>query len=231
MADAVMNELRKYTTCDVSDALLKLNHPHGGFLSGLTLWSPRRQEGPTRMVGQAFTVRYVPKDEEPMAKQEGHYIDRVPPGHVLFVSGPPGVVNALYGGLMSRRAKALGAVGTVVDGRVRDLQEHRDLEYTVFARDISSVSPQEKLRVGEVNEPVTLQSPEQPNTVIYPGDYLIGDLNGVVCLPIELAEGALALMPSQVEADERIAEDLAKGKGFEQASKERRAGVRKASNL
>ncbi|KAI4206686.1 MAG: hypothetical protein LQ346_000978 [Caloplaca aetnensis] len=197
------------------------------------------------MVGQAFTVRYVSKDEEPKTKQAGHYIDRLSPGQVLFVSGPPGVVNALYGGLMSRRAKALGAVGTIVDGRVRDLQEHRDLEYTqllfhvpsadssekVFARDTSSVSPQEKLHVGEVNEPVMLQSPEQPDTLIDPGDYLIGDVNGVVCLPKELAEGVLALIPSQVEADEKIAEDLAKGRGFEQASKERRAGVKKATEL
>lgn len=76
-----------------------------------------------------------------------------------------------------------------------------------------------------------LQSPEQPDTLIDPGDYLIGDVNGVVCLPKELAEGVLALIPSQVEADEKIAEDLAKGRGFEQASKERRAGVKKATEL
>ncbi|KAL8923478.1 MAG: hypothetical protein Q9208_004606 [Pyrenodesmia sp. 3 TL-2023] len=222
------------------------------------MWSPTRQEGPTKIVGQAYTVRFVPKNEPSKAKIEGHYIDRVPPGHVLFVSGPQGVINALYGGLMSRRAQALGAVGTIVDGRIRDLEEHRDLDYTVrfspdsfghpifvpylrwqtltlgvkvFARDTSSVSPQEKLHVGEVNEPVTLQSPEQPDTVIKPGDYLIGDVNGVVCLPKHLAEGVLALMPSQVEADERIAEDLDKGKGFEQASKEHRAHVRKVRDL
>lgn len=32
---------------------------------------------------------------------------------------------------MSNRAKYLGAVGTVIDGRLRDLQEHRDLEFPV----------------------------------------------------------------------------------------------------
>ena len=71
---------------------------------------------------------------------------------------------------MSTRARYLGAAGTVVDGRIRDLQEHRDLEYTVryissllrkanililpmqqvFARDVGTTSPQETLRVGEV---------------------------------------------------------------------------------
>lgn len=73
---------------------------------------------------------------------------------------------------------------------------------------------------------MTLQSPEQPGTIIFPGDYLIGDINGVVCLPNQLAEGVLALMPSQVEADEKIAEDLDMGKNFGQASKERRADVK-----
>ena len=51
---------------------------------------------------------------------------------------------------MSNRAKYLGVVGTIVDGRIRDLQEHRDLEYAVFARDVGTTAPQEVLKVGEV---------------------------------------------------------------------------------
>jgi hypothetical protein len=51
---------------------------------------------------------------------------------------------------MSNRAQYLGAVGTIVNGRVRDLQEHRDLDYPVFARDVGTTAPQEVLRVGKV---------------------------------------------------------------------------------
>ena len=58
-------------------------------------------------------------------------IDSIPKGAVVFISVPPKTVNAVYGGLMSARAKASGAAGTIVDGRVRDLQEHRDLVYPV----------------------------------------------------------------------------------------------------
>jgi regulator of RNase E activity RraA len=64
--------------------------------------------------------------------------------------------------------------------------------------------------------------------VIKPGDYLIGDLNGVVCLPKELAEKAINLMGSQVLADEKIAVDLDKGMSFVEASKKHRGGLRKA---
>lgn len=72
---------------------------------------------------------------------------------------------------MSTRAKYLNAAGTIVDGRIRDLQEHRDLNYPVspgsglgmcrnqsqvltvrkvFARDVGTTAPQELLRVSEV---------------------------------------------------------------------------------
>lgn len=136
------------------------------------MWSPERQAGPSRVVGQAYTVEYAPlADERP--KVEGHYvssrvtfhpsyrpierphygfgtmrlravisrndrrnadmieIDNIPRGSVVFIKGPRDVPNALYGGLMSMRARTSGAVGTIVDGSIRDLQEHRDLGYPV----------------------------------------------------------------------------------------------------
>lgn len=49
----------------------------------------------------------------------------------MFISAPNKMINACYGGLMSTRAQVSGAVGTIIDGRLRDLQEHRDLEYPV----------------------------------------------------------------------------------------------------
>lgn len=50
---------------------------------------------------------------------------------ILFISVPAHLINSVYGGLMSMRAQLLGARGTIVDGHVRDLQEHRDLDYPV----------------------------------------------------------------------------------------------------
>ncbi|KAL2037588.1 hypothetical protein N7G274_009701 [Stereocaulon virgatum] len=225
--ERIIQALRPFTTCDVSDALLKLSHPHGGFLSNLTMWSPKRQEGPTKIIGHAYTVKYVRKNHGTDPKPQGHYIDSIPPPSIIFISSPPNIPNAVYGGLMSARAQYSNAAGTVVDGRIRDLQEHRDLNYPVFARDVGTASPQEVLRVSEINVPVRLQSPNQ-EAIISPGDYLIGDLNGVVCLPQELAEKAIGLMSSQVEADERIAEDLKRGRTFGEASREHRANVKGA---
>lgn len=213
-------------SCDVADALTKLKVPHGGFLPGLTMWSPQRQAGSTKIIGPAYTVKYVRKNYENDAKPSGHYIDTVPEGAVIFISAPPKMINACYGGLMSTRAHHLGAAGTIVDGRLRDLQEHRDLNFPVFAKDVGTTAPAEVARVSEVNSgPVRFNSEDQ-DSYIYPGDILIADLNGVVCVPQQLAEQAVDLIASQVEADEKVAEDIRNGVPVAESMKKHRAHVK-----
>ncbi|KAK4451424.1 RraA-like protein [Podospora aff. communis PSN243] len=220
--DPIVRALQEYTTCDVSDALCKLKFRNGGFLSGLTMWSPRRQEGNTKIVGPAYTVQYVPLDDA-SPKHPTHYIDSVPEGAVIFVSCPPKTPNAVYGGLMTTRAKASGAVGSVIDGRFRDLEEQREQNYPIFARDVGTAPPAELLKVAAVNVAVKLQTDEQDMT-IRPGDYLIGDINGVVVLPKELAEAAIPLMAKQVAADKRMAFEISlHGMTFTEASKQFRS--------
>ena len=96
----------------------------------------------------------------------------------------------------------------------------------VFAREVGTSAPAEVARVSEVNVPVRLQSDEQDAT-INPGDLLIADLNGVVCIPQELAPRIVELMESQAAADEKMAADIRAGVSFAEASKRHRAGVKK----
>lgn len=110
------------------------------------MYSPVFQAGPTKIIGQAFTVKFAPKADEIAPRLKGNYVsitnliegatwltdpqvDQIPKGAVVFISQPAPHVNAVYGGLMSLRAQALGAAGVVIDGRLRDLQEHRDLGF------------------------------------------------------------------------------------------------------
>ena len=167
---------------------------------------------------------------------------------MVFVSCPQKTPNAVYGSMMAARAQARKAAGSVIDGRFRDLQEQRDLNYPVsflpiifqagrstfphpgvgslcmltaaqvFARDVGTAPPYELVKVVGVNVPVKLQTDEQDMT-INPGDYVVGDLNGVVVLPKELAEEALPLMAKQAEADSQMALEIQKGMSFGEASK------------
>ena len=183
------------------------------------MFSPDRQSSPTKIVGPAYTVKYAPL-ADPQPKISKPYIDTVPHGAVLFVSCPPKIPNAVYGGLMSTRAHYLGAVGSVIDGRCRDLDEHRGLGYPVFARDVGTAPPAELLKVVGVNVPVKLAHNEAcpQDMEIRPGDILIGDLNGVVVLPAELAEQALELIRKGVAGDDKVMEAIRGGMSFEEAT-------------
>lgn len=135
---------------------------------------------------------------------------------------------------MSTRAQASGAVGTIVDGRIRDLQEHRDLGFPVssassrydnpshkiqvFARETGTTAPAESVKVVSVNTPVKIQNHFQDMT-ISPGDILMADLDGVVVCPAELLGQAIPLIRPQVQADQKMAEAIKNGMTFTEASK------------
>lgn len=88
----------------------------------------------------------------------------------------------------------------------------------MFARDVGTAPPYELVKVSGINVPVKLQSTEQDVT-IRPGDYIVGDLNGVVVLPQEAAEAVLPLMEKQVAADRKMADAIRDGMSFAEASK------------
>ncbi|KAI6860874.1 hypothetical protein KC343_g2202 [Hortaea werneckii] len=190
--------LAAYSTCDISDALLKLKHPLGGFLPGLSMWSPGRHSRSTKILGPAYTVKFVKHEEKDAPILPKHYIDTVPAGAVVFISAPRDIPHAVYGGLMSHRAIYSGAVGTVVDGNFRDLDEQRNLGYPV------NVS---------VSFPGNLTT-----ATIEPGDFIVGDLNGVVHIPTHLLPQIMDILPTIVSADELVAADIDRGVTFKEAS-------------
>lgn len=69
---------------------------------------------------------------------------------------------------------------------------------------------------SEIDSPVSLQ-PSIQEAQINPGDYIITDLNGVVCLPAELAEKVLEIVPSIAVADEKCAEAIRGGMPVQEA--------------
>jgi regulator of RNase E activity RraA len=87
----------------------------------------------------------------------------------------------------------------------------------VFARDVGTAAPYGAVKVTAVNVPVELQDTET-KVVISPGDYLMGDLNGVVVLPREMVEQAIPLMEKQIAVDAQMAVALKGNMSFTEAS-------------
>lgn len=102
---------------------------------------------------------------------------------------------------MCRAAKAKGLGGLVIDGAVRDVDALTDLGFPVFSR---SVCPGgcDKDGPGEINVPVSCG-----NTVVSPGDIVVGDADGVVVVPAAHAAEVLDLVTALVAREaQRVAE-------------------------
>jgi regulator of RNase E activity RraA len=141
-----------------------------------------------------------------------HFADAIPKDSVVFVCQPKGLVSACWGGLMSTRAKKLGAAGVVIDGRFRDLAEHQELGIGLFARDISILGSNTFTRSAELNVPVTYTSSDGGETVvIQPGDYIVGDADGVVAVPTDKMEECVELCQRRYKIDEETRACLENG--------------------
>jgi regulator of RNase E activity RraA len=95
------------------------------------MFSPHQQAGETKLFGPAYTVQMVDAADTASPKPSQHFVDGVGKDEVVFISQPQGFYSACWGGLMSTRAKYLGAQGVVVDGNFRDLNEHREMGFPV----------------------------------------------------------------------------------------------------
>lgn len=129
----LIKALYKYGACDISDALLKLNVPGAGFLPDLMPYCVPSTEDANnlhqKVVAPASTVLFVPKnnnasDFPPSNIPAGsHWVDLTEPGTIVVQSQPENQNNAVLGGIMALRMKRLGALGVVVHGRIRDVDE------------------------------------------------------------------------------------------------------------
>ncbi|KAH7359131.1 ribonuclease E inhibitor RraA/Dimethylmenaquinone methyltransferase [Plectosphaerella cucumerina] len=204
MAARLVNALKPFTACDVADALRKLNHPQGGFLDGIRMFSPGSQ---ARIHGPAVTVRMVEMSDEAAPRLEKHFVDHNQNDGIMYIQQPKGLPSACWGGLMSTRAKFLGAKGVVIDGRMRDVNEHNEMGFPVFARGMSVLGSNSYTRASQVNVPLQFQG----DLWVNPGDILVADADGVVVTPPSLVDQVVELCRQRAEVDNIMFDELRKG--------------------
>jgi len=126
-------------------------------------------------------------------------LDGLKPGEVYITTGAS-PRYALWGGLMSTRAAALGAAGAVLDGFHRDTREIRQLGFPVFSAGSYAQDQRLRGRVIDYGCPI-----EFPNAVrVEPGDIVVGDVDGVVIIPRAHADAIVADAMAKVQAEERV---------------------------
>lgn len=85
--------LADYSTCELSDALIKLGSPHGGHVPDIHLLSP--DDKTVRIAGPAFTVKMVFTADKDAPKPAQHFVDAAPEGSVMVIAAPAGTCAAL----------------------------------------------------------------------------------------------------------------------------------------
>lgn len=146
------------------------------------------------LAGTALTVKTRPGDNLMIHKAA----DMVRPGDVIVVDAGGDLTNALIGELIISHARSRGCVGFVVNGAVRDMDVISANDFPVYGAGVSHRGPY-KDGPGEVNIPISLDG-----MIIEPGDIVIGDLDGVVCIPKADATRVLELSRAQEEKERGI---------------------------
>lgn len=183
--------LKKVSTPNISDAMHRK-----GAMRNIHSICPG-----TKMAGRAITVQTFPGDWAKSVEA----IDIAREGDVIVIyNGSPHV--APWGELATLSCINKGVAGVVIDGAVRDVEDIRRLNFPVFAASIAPNAGEPK-GFGEINAEI-----QCGGQTVKPGDFIVGDDNGVVVVPKERGY-EIARRAVEVEKNERrIRDEIKRGK-------------------
>jgi regulator of RNase E activity RraA len=183
---------------------------------------PIRPVAPDRkFAGPAFTVNVAVGALGTFAPEEFDipaYVDNAAAGDVIAIDAG-GAMVSMMGGAAATAAKLQGVNGIVVHGGVRDLDEIVDSGMDLFVKHAVPVSGRTRVRTAATQVPIRLE-----NVVVHPGDLLVGDSTGVVCIPRDHLAEVLARAEKAEAMDKVIFENVKAGKGIGEAARIAKGG-------
>jgi regulator of RNase E activity RraA len=170
---AIVEKFKAIAVANISDSMSRM--VHGG-----PRLRPMHAGGV--LCGVALTVKARPGDNLMVHAA----LNRVKPGDVIVVDAGGDLTNAILGELMLSHAQQVGCAGVIVNGAVRDFGWIKANSFPVFAAGVTHRGPY-KSGPGEVNCTIAIDG-----MVIEPGDLIVGDDDGFVCVPYDLTEKVFA---------------------------------------
>jgi 4-hydroxy-4-methyl-2-oxoglutarate aldolase len=180
---AVLESLRRYDSPTLANAIEAFDvRPRDRGFAGMDVRCMFPELGVIVGYAATATIRARGKGQPSRESQLWAQVRSLPAPRVVVVQDldqPPGH-GAMWGEVQSSIFKALGCVGAITDGCVRDLKEAREMGFQFFARG-PGVS-HANVRIETTGEPVTIGGLE-----VRPGDLLHADQHGVLLVPTEIA--------------------------------------------
>ncbi len=199
LSEAAEAALHKVSTATLTSQLLKRGF-RNTFLTGVEALRPD-----LRMVGYAFTLRFVPMREDldidrtvdNRTSPQRISIESVGPKDVLVMDARGEVGSGTIGDILATRMKVRGAVGVVTDGALRDRSGMQATGLPSYARATHGAASPTKHHPADINQPIGCAG-----VLVMPGDVVVGDADGVVVIPRAVAEevAMAALDQEEVEA-------------------------------
>ncbi len=205
--------LKQVPTAVITGLLYKKYGLRTRAITGVAPVDPNR----CRFAGPAFTLRYVPQREDlNVATDIGNpnsamlrATEQIPSGSV-FVMDMQG--NGLVGGLgdvLTQRFLVRGVAGVVADGGMRDVREIRALGLPIFCRGPAAPPSPVALMALDIQQPIGCGG-----VVVFPGDIVVGDEDGVAVIPAHLAQEVAEQGIEKELLDGWVRERVAEGNGL-----------------
>lgn len=151
------------------------------------------------LAGPAFTVKTRPGDNLMVHKA----LAMAQAGDVIVVDAGGDLTNAIIGEIMTATAQRKGLAGIIIHGAIRDSGEIAQANLPVYAAGVTHRGPY-KDGPGEINVPVSFGG-----MVIQPGDLILGDEDGCLCIPRGEVAAVYAATAAKNDAEAKMMEDIA----------------------
>ncbi|WP_260286253.1 RraA family protein [Peribacillus aracenensis] len=188
--DTLIQQFRNLPTTAISDAMEGLSNLESAI-------KPLKEE--FHMAGRALTVQMPVGDNSAVLKAIG----QAKPGDIIVVDSKGDTYRAIAGDFVVGMMQTMEIGGLVVDGVIRDLEAIKEMNFPVFSKG-TTVASSGKAGVGEINIPISCGG-----VTVFPGDLIIGDIDGVVVVPQARGEEILTKAKDKIMKDEQRAEKYA----------------------
>ena len=204
--------LKKVSSATLTTVLFKRGL-RNVFIQGIFLLN---RQAP-RMVGEAFTLRYIParEDIDQLGAFEGRghpqreAIEACPPGHVLVMDARRDATAATGGDILMTRLMVRGAAGIVTDGGLRDSPTIEKLPWPAYCG--ARAAPLNLVRHHAVDAQVPIGCGGVP---VYPGDVIVGDAEGVVVIPADIAGDVAREAAAQSQFEDWVEAKVREGRSI-----------------
>lgn len=177
---------------------------------------PLNPDGPN-MVGEAFTLRYIPAREDlnpiTVFQNRDHpqrvAVEQCPPGAVMVIDSRKDARAASAGAILVTRLMVRGVAGVVTDGGFRDSPEIAALNIPAYHNRPSAPTNLTLHQALDINVPIGCG-----DVPVWPGDVMVGDREGVIAIPAGIADEVADEAVEMTAFEDFVMEEVQKGRGI-----------------